>query len=98
MDTVNRPSKSECRDVEIEFVCGSVARYRIYAPMLERLKDIFYGTPSPNPTSGYVVCYGIHEDFDFDSSKTIVTVNDYKTYVNLNQICRMTVVRKCNGH
>jgi len=98
MDSVNRPSLNGYRDVEIEFVCGSVARYRVYASMLERLKDIFFGTPSTNPTAGYVICYGIHEDFDYDEKKTIVTVNDYKTYVNLSQICRMTVVRKCNGH
>lgn len=98
MNSVSRPSKNGYRDVEIEFVCGSIARYRVYASMFERLKDIFFNAPSLNPTSGYVVCYGIHEDFDYDEKKTIVTVNDYKTYVNLNQICRMTVVRKCNGH
>ena len=98
MDSVNRPSLNPYRDAEIEYVCGSVAPYRVYASMFERLKDIFFNAPSLNPTSGYVVCYGIHEDFDYDDKKTIVTVNDYKTYVNLNQICRMTVVRKCNGH
>ena len=99
MDSVNRPSKSEYRDVEVEFVCGSTARYRVYASMLERIKDIFYGTPSSHSSIGYIVCYGIHEDVDPVDQQLIVTVNDYKTYVNLNQITRMTVVRKgSNGH
>ena len=76
MDSVNRPSLNGYRDVEIEFTSGSVARYRVYASMFERLKDIFFGAPSLDPTVGYVVCYGIHEDYDFDKMKNIVTVND----------------------
>jgi hypothetical protein len=89
-------AKSGYRDVLILFPGGyGVERYRIYESMYDRAKDVFY---SNNEVFDFIVAYRLwevnHEDGRFHKYQ----VSTEKTFINLKQVSRMTIVGKCNGH
>lgn len=92
--------KNGHRDLMVEFTNGSVKYFRVYESMYDRAKDAFYsGADKYDFVLGYelvdvkmsVVREGVPKVIYED-------VSELKTFVNMRNVCCITVVGKCDGH
>ena len=92
-DNTHPPTKGY-RDVLVTFVNSpEPKRYRVYAGMYERVKDVLYNSSDP---FRYIVAYEWYVTTKKDGIDYWV-VSDEKTHLNMDNVCYFKIIGRDNG-